>query len=74
MILNGLQSVGPTTCKRLIEYFGNVEKIFSASYETLQNIPGISKDAIRKIYNFEQYFNVKAEVNLLRQMSAKFFS
>lgn len=74
MILNGLQSIGPCVCKRLLEYFGNVEKIFSAPYDLLLSVSGISNDIATKICYFDKYFNLQSELNKLQNINAKFYS
>jgi len=48
-ILQGLPGIGPNKAKKLLDRFGSVEKIISASIEELQLIDGISKTIAEKI-------------------------
>ena len=42
-LVAGLPSVNSTLSKRLLEHFGSVQKVFSASAEELMEIEGIGK-------------------------------
>jgi ERCC4-type nuclease len=49
-ILQGLPGVGPERAKRLLERFGTIEDVFTASADALASVPGIGKataEAIR---------------------------
>jgi len=48
-ILQGLPGIGPKKAKNLLDRFGSVEKIISASIEELQLIDGIGKNIAEKI-------------------------
>lgn len=51
-IVCGLPGISTVMCKRLLEHFGSVEKVFSASEEELKEVKGVGKklsSRIRKI-------------------------
>lgn len=48
-ILQGLPQVGPTLAKRLLDHFGSVSKMISASIEELMKVEGIGKESAKKI-------------------------
>jgi len=52
--LDEIEGIGAKRKKDLLNYFGSVEQIASASVKDLQKIVGISKKTAEKIYN---YFN-----------------
>ncbi len=49
MIVAGLPGIGPVISKRLLEHFGSVEKIFSASEDELQKVHGVGKIIAKNI-------------------------
>ncbi|MDR1367033.1 MAG: DNA-processing protein DprA [Puniceicoccales bacterium] len=75
IILNALPEVGPVTFRRLKERFnGKIRRIFSASYEELVSIGGVSRAAAEHIAHWEQYFDWKQEQRRLTTMGAKFIT
>jgi len=50
-ILQGLPQVGPKLAGKLLDYFGSVEKVITASEEELQKIAGLGKIKAQKIRN-----------------------
>jgi DNA processing protein len=75
MILNALPEVGPVTFHRLMERFdGKIRNIFSASYEELAVIGGVSRAAAKYIIHWEQYFDLKGEERQLIAMNAQFIT
>ncbi len=48
-ILQGLPGVGPRIAKRILEHFGSIEKIMSASEQELASIEGIGRKKASKI-------------------------
>ncbi|MDR1435381.1 MAG: DNA-processing protein DprA [Puniceicoccales bacterium] len=73
MILNGLPEVGPVTFRRLRERFsGRIRDIFSASYDELASIGGISCVAAEHIVHWENYFNLMQEQEKLAATHSKF--
>ena len=48
-LLQALPGVGPKLAKRLLEYFGSINAIFSANVETLCKIEGISNKKAKNI-------------------------
>jgi len=50
-IVSSITGVGPSSAIKLLQYFGNIESIFTASVESLSGVPGIGKptaETIRK--------------------------
>ncbi|MDR0418528.1 MAG: DNA-processing protein DprA [Puniceicoccales bacterium] len=75
IILNALPEVGPVTFRRLKERFnGKIRCIFSASYEELVSIGGVSCVAAEHIVHWEKYFDWKREQQQLTTMGAKFIT
>lgn len=50
-IVCGLPGVSTVTCRRLLEHFGSVDKIFSASEEELREVKGVGKKLAARIRN-----------------------
>lgn len=51
-ILCGLPGVSTVTCKRLLDHFGSIEKVFAANEKELRGVKGVGKklsELIRKI-------------------------
>ncbi|TVM00163.1 MAG: multidrug MFS transporter [Candidatus Brocadia sp. WS118] len=48
-LLQGLPGIGPRTAKRMLEYFGSVEKVFAANERELACVEGIGKKKAVKI-------------------------
>lgn len=48
-LLQGLPGIGPSTAKRMLEYFGSVEKVFTADELELICVEGIGKKKAAKI-------------------------
>lgn len=42
-MLQGLPGIGPRTAKRMLEYFGSIEKVFTANEKELAGVEGIGK-------------------------------
>jgi predicted Rossmann fold nucleotide-binding protein DprA/Smf involved in DNA uptake len=75
MILNALPEVGPVTFRRLKERFnGKICHIFSASYEELTSIGGVSRVAAEHIVHWEKYFDWEQEQRQLSAINAKFIT
>jgi DNA processing protein len=73
MILNALPDVGPVTFRRLKERFnGKIASIFSASYEELAAIGGVSRAAARRIIHWKTHFNLERERQQLAVTNAQF--
>ncbi|WP_297505016.1 DEAD/DEAH box helicase [Thermococcus sp.] len=49
LIVEGLPYVSSTLAKRLLRHFGNVERVFTATEEELQEVEGIGKKKAREI-------------------------
>ena len=45
-----MHGIGESTKKNLIRYFGSVDQIRKASYQDLQNVPGVGKKISNIIY------------------------
>jgi DNA processing protein len=75
MILNGLPEVGPVTFRRLKERFSEkIRDIFSASYDDLASIGGVSYAAAEHIVHWENYFNLVQEQEKLVATHSKFMA
>jgi DNA processing protein len=75
MILNALPEVGPVTFRRLKERFdGKIRAIFSASFEELAAIGGVSCTAARHIIHWRDYFNVEREEQQLVATNSRFIT
>lgn len=48
-LLQGLPGIGPRMAKRMLEYFGSVEKVFAADEQELTRVEGIGKKKAAKI-------------------------
>ncbi len=48
-LLQGLPGIGPRMAKRMLEYFGSVEKVFAADEQELTHVEGIGKKKAAKI-------------------------
>ncbi len=48
-IIEGLPMIGPSAAKKLLEHFGSVEKIFTASERELQEVALIGKEKAREV-------------------------
>ena len=56
--------IGPTLFKRLLDYFDNVERIFSASVAELMKVEGIGNITAESIVRTRDVFDVEAELAL----------
>ena len=56
--------IGPTIFKRLLDYFGGVERIFAASVAQLTKIEGIGNKTAESIARTRDAFDVEAELAL----------
>ena len=56
--------IGPTLFKRLLDYFDNVERIFSASVAELMKVEGIGNKTAESIVRTRDVFDVEAELAL----------
>jgi DNA processing protein len=75
MILNALPEVGPITFNRLKERFkGKIRDIFSASFDILAAIRGLSCTAAKHIANWQNYFDLDQERQQLIATNAKFIT
>lgn len=75
MALNAIPEVGPTTFRRLKERFnGKVHCIFSASYEELAAIGGVSRAAAEHIVHWEQHFDLERERRQLIATNNRFIT
>ena len=50
-VVSSLPMIGPSTAKRLLEYFGTIEKVFTASENELIKVEGIGKERAKKMRN-----------------------
>lgn len=48
-LLQGLPGVGPRMAKRMLEYFGSIEKVFTADEQELTCVEGVGKKKAAKI-------------------------
>lgn len=48
-IVEGLSSIGPNKAERLLDHFGNVRNVFTATKEELQEVPGIGAKTASQI-------------------------
>jgi DNA processing protein len=75
MALNALPEIGPVTFRRLKERFhGEIHHIFSASYEELAAIGGVSQAAAGYIAHWEQYFDLERERRRLAATNVRFIT
>lgn len=56
--------VGPTLFQRLLNYFGNIEPIFTASMSELMNVEGIGIITAERIFRTRNDFDSEAELAL----------
>ena len=50
-IVSSIPGVSTVLAKRLLEYFGNVQKIFTASEQELLKVKGMKRAVVKKIRN-----------------------
>lgn len=50
-VLDGIQGVGEKRKQALVQHFGGLQALLSASQESIQNVPGISAKLAAEIYN-----------------------
>lgn len=73
MILNALPDIGPMTFRRLMDRFdGKLGELFSANYDTLSSIGGVSRNAAERLVHWQRYFNLEKEEENLRKISSQF--
>ncbi len=60
-IVESLPTVGPKLAKKLLESFGSVDKIFSASIEELKKIEGVGEKKALLIHNSIRYLYLQDE-------------
>lgn len=60
-IVESLPTVGPKLAKKLLESFGSVDKIFSASIEELKQIEGVGEKKALLIHNSIRYLYLQDE-------------
>lgn len=73
MILNGLPGVGPVTCRRLREFFGeDLVSILFAGKKKLFGVPGLGKTLAEKISAWRDFFDLEKEERALAAHGAKF--
>ena len=58
------EGVGPTIFKRLLEYFGDIESVFSASVAELMKVEGIGRKTAESIFRSRDNFDVAKELTL----------
>ena len=69
--LNLLPRIGPVRVKRIMEYLGSANAVFSASSQTLMNISGLGSKTIELIKNWESSIDLQAELELANQRELK---
>ncbi|MDR0590542.1 MAG: DNA-processing protein DprA [Puniceicoccales bacterium] len=75
MVLNALPEIGPATFRRLKERFdGKIRDVFSASFEELAVVGGVSNAAAKSIANWRNHFNLDQEQRQLAVAHAQFLS
>lgn len=62
-IVESLPTVGPKLAKKLLESFGSVDKIFSASIEELKQIEGVGEKKALLIHNSIRIFNIRLVIH-----------
>ncbi|MBC8378176.1 MAG: DNA-protecting protein DprA [Planctomycetes bacterium] len=62
--LIGAEGVGPTLFKRLLEYFGDIDRVLGASVAQLIKVEGIGHKTAERIVRTRQAFNAEKELAL----------
>jgi DNA processing protein len=70
LALRRVHSVGPRTCRVLLERFGSAERIFGASESELAEA-GIPVSAIRNLLSFNQFAPLEKELCELERLNAR---
>lgn len=65
--LKSIAGIGNVTFPALVDKFGSLPAIFDASVTDLKKTPGISKEAAASIANFQDWEQVKVELELARK-------
>lgn len=65
--LKSIEGIGNVAFPALVDRFGSVPAVFSASVTDLMEIPGISKKTALLIADFHEWNKVKAELELVRK-------
>lgn len=67
--LKEVNGIGPKKFKKLIDHFGNPEKVFEASERDILQVEGVNKSDAKKITDYwKNKFNKEAS-NLLQRLS-----
>lgn len=67
LALNRVAEVGPVTFVRLLDHFGDPEKIFKAKSDELCQVAGLSVEARQNILKFSSHAAVEQECKTLKQ-------
>jgi DNA processing protein len=62
------EGVGPTIFKRLLAYFGEIERVFSASMAELMKVEGVGDKTARGIFRTRDDFDAAKELALADQL------
>jgi DNA processing protein len=69
--LNMVPQVGSVSFRRVIDHFGSPQKVFTASAQELQSVPGLRKEAARAIGQFPYRQELEKEWNFIRSHDVK---
>ncbi|MCX5868205.1 MAG: DNA-processing protein DprA [Proteobacteria bacterium] len=67
LALSSRPGVGAATYFKLFNHFGEVEKVFSASFAELKAVPEIHSEVIRSIREFNGWKNLEIEIEKMRE-------
>lgn len=74
IILNMIKDIGPIRAKKLLEEFGEPEKIFQASRDRLSRIKGMDHKGIESILTWEKQVNLAREIALCESHNCQVIS
>jgi DNA processing protein len=73
MVLHALPHIGPCTAKKLLVHFrGDARRIFSATNDQLQAIPGLDHQVVDCILNYSKYIDLQSEEQSLLALRGRF--
>ncbi len=64
-----IEGVGPVNAKKLLAYFGSIEKIFNQKKSKLIKVPGIGEYIANSIKKFNQFERAEKEVEFIRKFN-----
>lgn len=71
LALTRTEGIGDVFAKKLLEYFGSAENVFSASKQDFTEIPRLSKTAVKAILSKASFQAVEKEISFIEKQNIK---